>query len=144
MDLTTWLTQWLHRHPLKAPPVEGRSRYTDEVMARVRRLAPAGPAPVRRWLPWPGRVVLAFASIAAGIAVTVAVSQAVCVPGFTPPAAVAVLAESPADDDQAWLEETLELLDDLEEDLPGDALQDDESWLEELEMLNDAELAASS
>lgn len=145
MDLATWLKSWLRRHPLKEPEAEPRSRYTAEVMARVRphTNAPVGVG-IRRWLPWPGRAVLAFASVAAGIAVAVAVSQAVRLPGLVPRPSAAVLAESPADEDQAWLEETLELLDELEEELPEDAAPDDESWLEELEMLEDAELAARS
>jgi hypothetical protein len=144
MDLATWLKTRLQRHPLKEPRDADRARYTAEVMTRVRRLASPSPEPVRRWLPWPGRVVLAFASVAAGIIVAVAVSQTVRMPGLASPAAVAVLAESPADDDQAWLEETLQLLDELEEELPEDTAPDDESWLEELEMLDEAELAAKS
>lgn len=144
MDLTTWLNQWLHRHPLKELPTEQRSRYTAEVMARVRRLAPPASKLVRRWLPWPGRTALTLASAVAGIAIAVAVSQTVRAPGRIPTPSVAVLAESPADEDQAWLEETLQLLDELEEELPEDAAPDDESWLEELEMLDEAELAARS
>ena len=144
MDLMTWLKTWLRRHPLKEPQDADRARYTTEVMTRVRRLASPGPAPVRRWLPWPGRTVLALASAAAGLAIAVAVSQTVRVPGMTPLPPAAVLAESPPDADQAWLEETLALLEELDEELPEGDVQDDESWLEELEMLDDAALAARS
>ena len=144
MDLTNWLKTWLQRHPLKEPRDADRARYTAEVMARVRRLAAPDPAPVRRWLPWPGRTVLALASAAAGLAIAVTVSQTVRVPGVPPLPVAAVLAESPPDADQAWLDETLALLEELDEEPPEDAVQDDESRLEELEMLDDAELAARS
>ena len=48
--------------------------------------------------------------------------------------------------DAGWLEQTLELLDQLDEDIPEDATGDssDEDWLRELEFLDDSDLAASS
>jgi len=50
------------------------------------------------------------------------------------------------EDDAGWLEQTLELLDELDEALPEDATGDssDEDWLRELEFLDDSDLAASS
>jgi hypothetical protein len=57
-----------------------------------------------------------------------------------------MLAESTSSDDQ-WLEETLQLLDQLNEDLPAtDAGEssDDEEWLNELQMLDEDELSSRS
>ena len=73
MDFTQWLTAWLSRHPLKSPPDGDRSRFTAEVMARVR--SEAGPRPASSWsgllaAGWPR---LAFA-LAAAAAVLVAVN----------------------------------------------------------------------
>jgi len=57
-----------------------------------------------------------------------------------------VLAETePALEDEAWIEQTLGLLEELDEDLPMNPDEDTrEEWFEELEWLDQAELAATS
>ena len=57
-----------------------------------------------------------------------------------------VLAEAPPDD-EAWLEQTLQLLEQLEDTPAGDAesgTSSDEEWLDELELLDESEPGASS
>ena len=172
MDLTLWLKTWFARHPLNGPTDGDRARYTAEVMARVKALTPPAPAPgpVRSWLPWP-RLALTLATVAAGILLMVSVtrqtdrqlamevSQEPRVLAAredtagseervdeTPAAKEALfLAESPPSDDQ-WLEETLQLLDELDEDALDDTAGNgsDDLWLEELQQLDESELAASS
>ena len=136
MDVVSWLKTWLRQHPLKGPSEEDRARFTAEVMARVRALTPPepAPAPVRRWAPWPGRAALAMATAAAGIAVVLAISPRTL-----------QWAEPPADND-AWMNETLELLDQLEEDVSDNTAGEtmDEDWFEELELLNTEASATAS
>ena len=59
-----------------------------------------------------------------------------------------VLAEAPQSDD-SWVAQTLQLLDQLDEELPnepatGEATSNDNEWLDELQMLDENELAARS
>ncbi len=59
-----------------------------------------------------------------------------------------VLAEAPQSDD-SWVAETLQLLDQLDEELPdepaaGDATSNENEWRDELQMLDESELAAKS
>lgn len=77
MDFTTWLRQWLERHPLKGPPDLDRARFTVEVMARVRRVS----APSQGWAPHKTRrswlfmrLGLVAATAAAGIALIIGVT----------------------------------------------------------------------
>ena len=149
MDFSHWLKSWLARHPLKEPTTIDRAGYTRQIMARVNALdrpAPA-PSPVRSWLPWP-RLVLAAATAAAGVALVMSTanrstSQVAQAPAHT----TLILAESPATDDQ-WIEQTIQLLDQLDEsadvsqDASGDASENE--WLKELEMLDEDDLASSS
>ena len=46
-------------------------------------------------------------------------------------------------DDQAWIEQTVQLLEALEEDLPESDEGSDDSWMDELELLDDSELTSS-
>ena len=153
MDFLTWLDAWMHRHPLQQPPETHRARYTAEVMARVKALPTAPtPAPARpgQWLAWP-RLTLAVATGIAGFVLLGTVvgrppqQLAQPPPVSESPADALVLAESPSSDDQ-WLEETLQLLEELDEELPADAASDgsEEEWLEELQLLDEGPLAASS
>ena len=148
MDRITWLTRWLRQHPLKGPSEAERTHFTAEVMARIRALTPPepAPAPVRRWVPWPGRAVLALATAAAGIAVVMAIAPRTARQLARERASPVVLAESPTDE-EAWVSETIALLDQLEEGVPDDAIGDetlDSNWLEELEWLDKEEMATSS
>lgn len=148
MDLAAWLKTWVARHPLKAPSDETRARFTAEVMARVRALQSPAPAPmpVRTWLTWP-RLSLAVATAAAGLFVIGRLGG----PSLPQQTNLAmVLAESPSSD-EAWVDDTLQLLDELEEegsDNPsGESAAPDggEEWLlEELQLFDESELAATS
>lgn len=161
MDFQQWLKQWFSHHPAKDPVSQDRAAYTAEVMQRVKELeAPAqAPAPVWSW--W--RPTLALAA-AAGIVLLVVSKieqtpqiaeeissqpetiQVVSIPEVRSPQAAEpaplppamVLAED-ADQDTAWLEETLLLLEALDEDLPMDSSDgwSDEQWLDEIELLDD-------
>ena len=58
-----------------------------------------------------------------------------------------VLAEEPQDTDASWISESLQILDQLEEELPeaGASIEPtDDQWLEELESLDQQDLAARS
>jgi len=137
MNLLSWLT----RHPLKRPSGIDRAQFTAEVMAKIKaqvQSAPA-PAPVRIWLPWP-RLAMTLATVAAGILIMMSVTR------LQPGQPVTTLAESPAGSEDQWLEETLLLLDELDEDVSSESAGDgsEEEWLEELEWLDETELAASS
>ena len=164
------LANWLARHPVQAPPASGQASYTREVMARVERLSLA-PSPARITRGWAigaaaalacAGIALALVSqppsrLASAIARDADVLSAVGESPVVPPADVADVAEElqmtdrlmlaqspPADDDAAWVQETLQLLDDAEE--PSDQMadesvaQDDESLEEELRRLDEADL----
>ena len=152
MEFATWLRNWLTRHPLKAPA--GLSRYTEEVMAKVRALQPRI-APVRsswRWTLVP-RLSLGLATVAAGLLFL----MMRLTPGSAPELAVArdtsrlirVAETSPSVEDESWLDETLQLFQKLDEELPSDVTENgdlsEEEWLDELDTLDQEDtLAASS
>ena len=175
MDFTAWLTTWLKRYPLREPVAQHQASYTAEVMASVRAVDQPNPtaSPVRRWLPWP-RLAVTFATVAAGMAIAFVTLQAVNGPdprfseaelasevqllaelgeAVTDPwledemeaMDLLVLAEAPQDD-ELWIEETLQLLEQLDEALPGDATGSalDDDWFDEFYLLDESELAASS
>lgn len=128
-DFLAWLRGWLGRHPLRTPP--DSASYAAEVMARVR--AASSRAPAFSWLVQP-RWVLAVGTVAAVCAVVAVIGR--------PPQR---MAESVGElDDEAWLEDTLELLNEAGEDVEirsGDDAADE--WLQELETLDDQGLASS-
>ena len=129
---------WLTRHPLKRPSGIDRAQYTAEVMARVKaQTSPApAPTPVRFWLPWP-RLVLTMATVAAGVLLMLTVTHPTSRRMFQ-------LAESQDAEDQ-WLDDTLQLLDQLDENATDEATgASEDDYLEELKQLDDTELAASS
>lgn len=183
MDFTGWLTTWLTRHPLKAPPELGQARYTAEVMAKIKAMAPArSPVGMSQWLSWP-RLALAGVG-AAGVLMLLVVnasrsSQVPLAERLTQAAQTLaevdeplpelmngqavtelaqdleaedhqlILAESSASQEQQWLDQTLELLDQLDEDVPGvnsdePSGNDEEEWLKELDTLDEGPSAASS
>ena len=150
MNATAWLKTWLLRHPLKGPTDSDQSRYTAEVMAQVKAISQREPASssVRLWISWP-RLALTCAAAAAGIAIVLTIShhpaQRVA-QGDLPDrsSAMIVLAESPSTD-EAWVDETIQLLNEFNEDLPEDASgSSSDEWLDELQTLDENELAASS
>lgn len=134
MNLLSWLTS----HPLKKPSGIDRAQYTAEVMAKIKAQLQPAPAPVRSWLPWP-RLALTLATVATGILIMVSVTR------LQPGQPVTTLAESPASEDR-WVEDTLQLLDELDEDVADDTVggTSEEEWFEELQLLDETELAASS
>ena len=129
---------WLTRHPLKGPSGIDRAQYTAEVMAKIKALdvpAPA-PTPARSWLPWP-RLVLTMATVAAGVLLMLTVTHPTSRHMFQ-------LVQSNDAEDQ-WLDDTLQLLDQLDENAADEATgASDEDYLEELKQLDNTELAASS
>ena len=136
MNLLSWLT----RHPLKKPSGIDRAQYTAEVMAKIKALdspAPA-PAPVRIWLPWP-RLAMTLATVAAGMLIMLSVRHQA-------PTPLPQIAESLAGSEDQWLEETLLLLDELDEDVSSDTAGDgsEDEWFEELDWLDETGLASRS
>lgn len=146
MEFLTWLRSWLLRHPLKEPTDAERSHYTAEVMARVRALGPQPASapirvPARSWGWWP-RMAMAMAT-AAGLAFVVSTTHQSRRQLAQQPQGVTVSDPS----DEEWLEQTLELLEQLEgetsPETAGDGSEDDE-WLDELQWLDESELSAAS
>ena len=142
-----WLTRWFSQHPLRRPPAWDRAQYTRQVMARVRRLEADRRAPARlpAWLPWP-RLALAAATAAAGLLLTIGAlrmsSGRLAATGSA--AGTYRLAES-ADADDRWVEDTLLLLEQLDEEIEAaDEDLDDHDWLDELKQLDESEFSASS
>ena len=162
MTFDQWLRRWLTQHPLKEAAGQGRARFTADVMARVRALASAPAArpfgsrhdvpSTSLWMSW--RVWgwgLAVSAVAAGVVLVASV-------GVRSPVQVArrmpapnietlVLAESTSHDAQ-WVEESLQLLDQLDEESAADADDSapasDDEWLQELQTLDESDLASTS
>jgi len=149
MDFTTWLRTWLARHPLKGPAGIDRARYTAEVMGQVKTGLRPALLPARHWLPVP-RWGLAAAVAAAGLVVAIgAVNVQRRQLAEQAMERTRLLAES-APTEERWLDQTLDLIDQLNEggaeadsDDASEGLSDDD-WLNELELLDQAELSASS
>ena len=145
MEFLTWLRNWLLRHPLKEPTDAERSDYTADVMAKVRALdlqpvrAPVL-VPARSWGWWP-RLAMAMAT-AAGLAFALSTTHQTRRQLAQQPQGVTV-----SELDEEWLEQTLELLEQLEgetsPETAGDGSEDDE-WLDELQWLDESELSTAS
>ena len=157
MDFSRWLTTWLKQHPLKESKGVDRAAYTREVISRIQErhaptpnleLLPARNSWVLGW-----RLLLnpAFA-LAAAVVVVLTVTSAI-ERSRTQLAQQALhdaarLAESPPSDDQ-WIQQTMQLLEQLDQDAPSDdaagsASNSDEEWLKELETLDEQDLNSSS
>lgn len=172
-DFLTWLTAWLRRHPVQAPPADEQASYTAGVMARV-----GAPAPAYRWVMRP-RISWALATAAAcGMALMavqrqpssserMAVKMAqdlqlamdvLAAVGEVDPLSVdeleqdavlldqLMLAEAQSEvQDEAWIEETTELLNAVEDDPALEASNGEsmEELLHELELLDEHEIASS-
>jgi hypothetical protein len=82
---------------------------------------------------------MTLATVAAGIVIMLSVRHQA-------PTPLPQFAESLAGSEDQWLEETLLLLDELDEDVSSESAGDGsaDEWLEELEWLDETELAASS
>ena len=165
MEFLAWLRRWLMRHPTKEPADAERAHYTAEVMTRVRSLDPlpgGSPArtPLRLWARWSSRLrqVVEWPRVAVALATAAGLALAVNTvhqtrrqlaqhpQDVTVSHPSAMLAESPASDEQ-WLEQTLHLLEQLEEDPSTETAGDgstDEEWLNELRWLDENELSTAS
>ncbi len=148
MDFMAWFRDWLSRHPLKELDPSQHSRFTAEVMTRVRRLsqpqpgqAPAPWSPAR-WVVWPS-----LALAAAGLVIALTLHRPGAEPEMvrtTPQSTPLMLAEGPSDDER-WLEQTLLLLEDLDESAASDgSVDEDAQLLDELEQLEQEEVATRS
>ena len=166
MDFARWLKTWLARHPLKAPADADGSRFTAQVMARVRAERASHQAAGAVWPAW---LLGLWPRAAVSLAATAAVLAGVAVlrplePGRRLADRIAqesellaeldgpvngwgasddvdslaqdleredaiVLAEAPPDDD-SWVADTLQLLDQLDEELPDEpASANHTTWL---------------
>ncbi|MBI3324915.1 MAG: hypothetical protein HYZ92_06505 [Candidatus Omnitrophica bacterium] len=134
---SSWLSDWLRRHPLKSPSASVHQGYVGEVMARIRSLAPsasATPQPLwvrqlRQWFSSP--------ALAGGLAaVALIVSVGLWLRAVRNPARLARAIETAAgtleevqDDDQAGLTE--ELAPSAQDELAGPLRQVDAMVLAE-------------
>ena len=166
------------RATIRVPSQHDPAQYTADVMQRVRAVQqqhPAeAPAPIILWRSWP-RVGLAGALAAALLAILVLPQhspvrmaqqidqEAALLLAVDEPAlnggeeALAeeletldtmMLAEAGPADDETWLEDTMQLLDEVGdeaalEDVDSSA-QREEQWLQELEWMDETDLATSS
>ena len=152
MDFTAWLTSWLARHPLQAPDALDRARYTAQVMQKLTDEMPR-PFPAARWFSWPS-VAMVFATTAAGVLIVLAVGhradrQLAQLTPASPPAhetRALMLAESVPTSDETWVQDTAQLLEQLDEDASHDDANatSDEEWLKDLQALDDGDLGANS
>lgn len=159
MSLNDWLHAWLARHPVKAPAPD-RDAFTARVMRRLEQ----APQP-QRWV-WPrlawvaalaaAAVLMALqlpggaSRLAATIERDAAVLAALDVPvdgdlSDEQLASFIQLAEQPAGatDDAQWVEETIQLLDQLNESASDNNAADDEDWLHEIDSLEQESSASS-
>lgn len=173
MSFDDWFKAWLAGHPLKSPTARDPSRFTAQVMAQVRAPAPAAKLQmVWRGLVVPlavaaGVLVAVALRSSGGFESRLAAQlsdQADLLAELGEPVGgslsageiraladelerqdALVLAESPPDDD-TWIAQTLQLLDQVDQELPDDAStgSSDERWMQELQTLDDSELAARS
>ena len=168
MDVKMGLPQWLARHPVRRPPEALQRGYTQDVMRRITLME--HPAPSVRWFTLP-RLMLGLGTAVAVVAVAVVLiprspTELAQRPERMPPLVTGPLtpeelarnvsqetvqpaepvilakAQSPSDD-QAWIDQTLDLLDRLDSEEPIAAPHEppsDETWLDELRWLDEAEL----
>ena len=140
MDFATWLQNRLKRYPLHGGGDVDRTRYTKQVMARIRALHDPRPVPRPRlsWLPW--TLALSTAAVALLMLVQVPLDQR------SQRSEPVVLAEDPARED-AWVGQTLQLLETLDEDVSDDSSPDsnsDNDWMEDLQLLEESQPTTSS
>lgn len=188
MDFSSWLAQWLKRHPMKDVG-DDPQRFTQNVMARVREEKTSSQSLwglLGDW-GWPrlalacggvaATVVLAVMLIAGPMQKTQLAGRAASVDEISK--SIALLAaidelsagepiyaedmedtaesldrvellmfaeEKVAQTEDQWLEQTLLLLNQFDEDVPQDSLGEDneneEDWLREFKMLDEADLTA--
>ncbi|HBQ37984.1 MAG TPA: hypothetical protein DD714_03105 [Candidatus Omnitrophica bacterium] len=135
-----WLTGWLGTHPLRMPDATSPD-YTKHVMTRIRRASEPKRsaffesfASLTSWVvqPLPALVMGAVAALMIGVTLT------------QHHRGLRVVAE--VGDEERWIEETLELLDEVEEvpeDPTGDSQAAEDVW-QELQELDEAEWSLGS
>ena len=170
IEFLDWLKDWITRHPLQTPPESLRASYTEAVMRRVR--APQALTPAWRW-GWQPQLAMSWGTaLACLLAVVVVMKRAPTqlasevehdwqlltevgeehdlsssnLDDEVQMVDRLVLAEaSPSEEDETWIRQTLELLNDVDEQ--ADATPEDQDnpdgWLKDLEQLDEAELASS-
>lgn len=168
-DFLTWLNHWVARHPLRTPPESLQASYTEEVMRRIHTTQALTPA--WRW-GWRPQLTLAWGTALACLLAVVLVMKRTPIPlageverdwqllaevgeGHDLPSSNLddevqmvdrlVLAEASPSEDETWIRQTLELLNDVDEqtDATSENQDNPDGWLKDLEQLDDAELASS-
>ena len=176
MEFTSWLTNWLRHHPLRTPTGYERTRYTADVMGRVNTIAHGETAPQHSWWALP-RLAFAVAAAAAGVAIAIGTTRAVSSGRLAKQVAheaqllaaldeptpelngdvgalteelklhdTLVLAEAQSDD-TSWIEQTMQLLNELDDQAPADSTESsssDEEWMNDLQLLENSGAAAHS
>ena len=168
-DFLFWLKGWMARHPLNTPPESLQTSYIEEVMARVRAISARSLG--WQWVLVPRPVLAVSTALAAVLVVVLLANRApnqlaqrvehdgqllselgaleeLSTDDLEDEAQMVdqlMLADAEsAGDDEAWIEQTLELLGDLDEgpDMgSGDTAP--EEWLDDLEWLDESEFASS-
>jgi len=169
----SWLTGWISKNPLRNPPQTSKASYTDEVMRKIQAQDAPAPLVVR-WIPAPRlawSTGMVAASLVVWFMIGTPFAPGISPEGIQQELAVLIELDEPVDlpiselrlqiaevdnwvfaeaeimsqqEDEIWIEESLELFNEFEEDSLGDT--DDESLddlLEELWLLDESELASS-
>ena len=179
MNISTWLTQWFARHPLKEPASHNPAWFTAQVMQRVKAAAQPVPAitPTHQWFSWPR---LGFATALATAAIVLVAVPKSSTSGRLASAVLSdtqllealdeaavdtvdtdmlaqelqlhdamMLAEAQPSDDQ-WIEQTMQLLDQLDQESQDDssastpAPSDDDDLLNELQLFDEHAVGVQS
>lgn len=167
MEFSDWLRSWLARHPLKSPTEFEQSQLTRAVMERLRMIH-RETHPSRHWRFFPRL------SLIAATAMAIVFLAIMALPKMTDRSTAhlerersydqspqlpsqgqdfLILAQEPLSDEQ-WLDETLEILQEFEED-PFTRVEEQDSsldysedewlkWLELLELLEEVEASTHS
>ncbi len=168
LEFLDWLKRWVARHPLRTPPESLQVSYTEQVMRRIK--TPLAPTPAWRWQP---QLAMTWATaLACLLAVVVVMKRTPTQLASEVEHEWQLLAEvgeghelsssnldddvqmmdrlmlaeaSPSEEDEAWIRQTLELLNDVDEqpDAASADQENPEEWLKDLELLDGAELASS-
>ena len=153
MEFMSWLHGWLARHPMKTPTQEEQRRSTASVMERVRTMGPHQHDVSARvgwsWA-WP-RLAIALAAIVIVVSVS-RVSQPVRrqlaqQPHQAAPARPDAQSAAPQTmTDDEWVDQTLKLLEQLDEEVaPSTSTEsEDEPWLKELDLLDERDVSNAS
>ena len=149
MSLPSWFSQWLMRHPVKTLPEDDQRELTSRVMARLNESSEPAASPQSMLTTWwtTSRLMVATVSAMAVVTLVIGVVRYTYVPKFARTNGTLVLAKAKSDD-AAWVNETLQLLDQLDQDStiqdPSGETSNDEEWMKELELLETSGPSKSS